>query len=97
MSRLSIVTKSNAEQTVEELYKDLERRVSASPPALCPVDLAASFLHFCHAQSCGKCVPCRIGLGQLESLLGQVLDGTADESVLPVIEKTADPRQPSWS
>ncbi len=90
MSRLSIVTKSNAEQTVEELYKDLERRVSASPPALCPVDLAASFLHFCHAQSCGKCVPCRIGLGQLESLLGQVLDGTADESVLPVIEKTAE-------
>ena len=27
MSRLSIVTKDRAEETVEELYKDLERRI----------------------------------------------------------------------
>ena len=90
MSRLSIVTKNNAEQTVEELYKDLERRVTASQPGLCPVDLAASFLHFCHAQSCGKCIPCRVGLGQLETLINQVLDGTADMKTLDVIEKTAE-------
>ena len=36
MSRLSIVTKNEAQTTVEELYKDLERRVVASPPGLCP-------------------------------------------------------------
>ena len=90
MSRLSIVTQTNADQTVEELYKDLERRVTASQPGLCPVDLALSFLHFCHAQSCGKCVPCRVGLGQLEKLLSQVLDGSATENTLTVIEKTAE-------
>ncbi len=90
MSRLSIVTQTQAEQTVEELYKDLERRVTASQPGLCPVDLALSFLHFCHAQSCGKCVPCRIGLGQLELLLKQVLDGSATMDTLTLIEKTAE-------
>ena len=52
MSRLSIVTKDRGEETVEELYKDLERRIQASQPGLCPVDLASSFLNLCHAQSC---------------------------------------------
>ena len=46
---------------VDSLYKDLERRIVASPPGQCPVDMTASFLKLCHAQTCGKCVPCRIG------------------------------------
>ena len=48
-----------------------------------------SFLRLCHAQSCGKCVPCRIGLGQLAMLLEQVLSGTATMNTLITIEKTA--------
>ena len=55
MSRLSIVTTSRAQTVVEGLYKDLERRIIASPPGLCPVDLTASFLKMCMAQTCGKC------------------------------------------
>ena len=87
MSRLSIITQNKAQATVEELYKDLERRISASPPGLCPVDLASSFLKLCHAQSCGKCVPCRVGLGQLQKLMEQVLDGQADLSVIDLIAR----------
>ncbi len=90
MSRLSIVTQNHAQQTVEELYKDLERRIQASQPGLCPVDLTEAFLHLCHAQSCGKCVPCRVGLGQLEILIESVMNGSADLSTLTLIEKTAE-------
>ena len=89
MSRLSIITQNKAQTTVEELYKDLERRISASPSGLCPVDLAASFLKMCHAQSCGKCVPCRVGLGQLQNLMESVLDGEATLDTIDMIEKTA--------
>lgn len=89
MSRLNIITKDRTVDTVETLYKDLERRITASPLGLCPVDLASSFLKMSHAQSCGKCVPCRIGLGQLENLLEDVLDGTATMESLSLIEKTA--------
>lgn len=89
MSRLSIITENKAQTTVEELYKDLERRISASPPGLCPVDLASSFLKMCHAQSCGKCVPCRVGLGQLERLMEDVLDGNATLESIDLIENTA--------
>lgn len=89
MSRLSIITRDSAQATVETLYKDLERRIIASPPGLCPIDLASSFLKMCHAQTCGKCVPCRIGLGQLEKLLEDVLNGEAELESIKLIEKTA--------
>lgn len=89
MSRLSILTSNTAQTTVESLYKDLERRIIASPPGLCPIDLASSFLKICHAQTCGKCVPCRIGLGQLENLLEDVLNGKATLETIDLIESTA--------
>lgn len=89
MSRLSILTLNKAQTTVESLYKDLERRIIASPPGLCLVDMAVSFLKMCHAQTCGKCVPCRIGLGQLENLLEDVLNGKAELETIDLIEKTA--------
>lgn len=89
MSRLEVFTKSKAQTVVDDLYKDLERRIIASPPGLCPVDMTASFLKLFHAQTCGKCVPCRIGLGILEDYLEDVLDGKADLETLELIERTA--------
>ena len=47
------------------------------------------FLKMCHAQSCGKCVPCRVGLGQLGKLMEDVLDGEASLETIDLIEKTA--------
>lgn len=89
MSRLDIKTPSRAQTVVEGLYRDVERRIAASPPGLCPVDMSLSFLQLCHAQTCGKCVPCRIGLGQLTLLINQVLDGEATMETIAIIEKTA--------
>lgn len=89
MSRLSVFTKSTAQAVVENLYKDLEHRIIASPPGLCPVDISASFLKLCHAQTCGKCVPCRVGLGQLENLMEDVLNGEATLETIDIIERTA--------
>ena len=74
MSRLDIKSPSRAQTVVDNLYRDVERRIAASPPGLCPVDMSLAFLKLCHAQSCGKCVPCRIGLGQLSKLIDTVLD-----------------------
>ncbi len=74
---------------MEELYKDLERRIESSPPGLCPVDMSRAFLELCHAQTCGKCVPCRIGLGQLNHFIKDVLDGNATMETLATMEETA--------
>ena len=89
MSRLEVKIPGHAQEVVEQLYRNMERRISASPPGLCPVDMALNFLNLCQAQTCGKCVPCRIGLAQLSGMLREVLDGEPDPSILRRIETTA--------
>lgn len=89
MSRLTIQTPDHAQLVVEGLYKDVENRITASPPGLCPIDMSLSFLRLCHAQTCGKCVPCRVGLGQLANLVEDVLEGRAELSHIELIEETA--------
>ena len=78
-----------AQAMVEQLYRNMERRIAASPPGLCPVDMALNFLNLCQAQTCGKCVPCRIGLAQLSNMIREVLEGEPQISILRRIENTA--------
>ncbi len=89
MSRLRIRTRSQAQELVDNMYAGMERRIAASPSGLCPIDISLSFLSLCQAQSCGKCTPCRIGLGQLAAMLRQVLDGEATMETLDQIKSTA--------
>ena len=89
MSRLSIEIPNRAQTVLNDLYRDMGRRISASQPGLCPVDMSLNFLRLCHAQTCGKCVPCRVGLGQLAVLIEQVLDRTATLETIDLIERTA--------
>ena len=89
MSRLSIETPGRAQNVLDGLHRDMERRIGASAYGLCPVDMSLNYLRLCHAQTCGKCVPCRIGLGQLEVLIEQVLDRTATMETINIIERTA--------
>ena len=78
MSRLTIDTPSRADLVMEQLYKDLERRIESSPPGLCPVDLSRAFLELC-----------RVGLGQLNHLIRKVLNGNATMETLDTMEQTA--------
>ncbi len=89
MSRLEVKMPGQAQAVVEQLYRNMERRIAASPPGLCPVDMALNFLNLCQAQTCGKCVPCRIGLTQLSNMIREVLDGDPPVGILRRIEDTA--------
>lgn len=89
MNRLRIEKKDHAEEVLDGLYRDVERRIAASAPGLCPVDMALNFVRVAHAQTCGKCVPCRVGLKQLSLMIESVLDMDADEDVIDKIEETA--------
>lgn len=98
MSRLLVKTPSQAQEVVEQMYRNMEQRIAASPPGICPVDMALNFLDLSRAQTCGKCVPCRIGLTQLSNMIRDVLDGETDditildriESLARIIADTAD-------
>ena len=84
-----IQTPGKAERTVSELYRDLERRIAVAPSGNCPVELTGAFLRLCLAQSCGKCVPCRVGLNKMSELIDKILDGEATEDDLDTLEYSA--------
>ena len=89
MSRLQIQEPGKAERTVSELYKDLERRIAVAPSGNCPVELTGAFLRLCMAQSCGKCVPCRVGLNKMSEIIDKILDGEGTEDDLETLEYSA--------
>ena len=90
MSRLRITPWENAQRTVDDLYADMERRISAAPCGNCPVELTSAFLKLCLAQSCGKCVPCRIGLDRLADLLDRLLDGATMKDAVREVSALPD-------
>lgn len=50
------------------------------------VDVARFYMEFCKDESCGKCIPCRVGTVQLFNLLTKLRNGQASESDLQTIE-----------
>jgi bidirectional [NiFe] hydrogenase diaphorase subunit len=55
----------------------------------CMVDVAKYFMDFCRDESCGKCVPCRVGTTQLYLLLDSITRGEATMADLDAMERLA--------
>ncbi len=72
-----IHTNGMNEKTTRFLNKFV-KRVKATPPGVCPISVQLSFLQSARLQTCGKCVPCRDGLEQVENMMMQIHDGKAD-------------------
>ncbi len=53
----------------------------------CMVDVARYFIEFTHSESCGKCVPCRVGLDKCIRILNAFTRGTAHESDLDCLDE----------
>ncbi|HET6420365.1 MAG TPA: NuoF family protein [Geobacteraceae bacterium] len=43
----------------------------------CMVDVARFFMDFCRDESCGKCIPCRVGTSQMLRILQRICNGSA--------------------
>jgi NADH-quinone oxidoreductase subunit F len=46
----------------------------------CMVDVARFFLEFVQEESCGKCVPCRIGTKRMLEILNRICEGKGEEA-----------------
>ena len=55
----------------------------------CMVDVARFFLEFTQKESCGKCVPCRVGTRQLADILNKICDGNGEPKDLKKLESLA--------
>jgi bidirectional [NiFe] hydrogenase diaphorase subunit len=54
------------------------------------VDVARFFMEFCMDESCGKCIPCRVGTVQLYQLLTKIREGKASPADLELLEELCD-------
>src|SRR3990172_2469364 len=55
----------------------------------CMVDMARFFLSFCQNESCGKCVPCRVGTKQMLAVLERITKGQGTDEDIPTLERLA--------
>jgi len=53
----------------------------------CMVDIARYFLSFTQAESCGKCVPCRVGTKQMLDILERICRGEGVKEDIALLEK----------
>ncbi|MCI9628808.1 MAG: FAD-dependent oxidoreductase [Eggerthellaceae bacterium] len=89
MALMEVVRPSEPQAAAQDLCDTLARRARSGSLGTCPVELSDAFVGLCAAQSCGKCVPCRVGLAQMKNLLESILDGKASKKDLSTLEKTA--------
>ena len=53
----------------------------------CMVDVARYFIEFTHSESCGKCVPCRVGLNKCMRILNRITEGAGTEHHLELLDE----------
>ncbi len=56
----------------------------------CMVDVAKYFIHFLTDESCGKCVPCREGLRQMDKILTNITEGRGEEGDIETLEELSE-------
>jgi NADH-quinone oxidoreductase subunit F len=53
----------------------------------CMVDVARYFIEFTHSESCGKCLPCRVGLNKSLRILSRITEGAGTMHHLGLLDE----------
>jgi len=56
----------------------------------CMVDVAKYFMDFCMTESCGKCIPCRVGTYQMHQLLDKITKLEAGEQDIAMLKELCE-------
>ena len=87
--RLQLKADPPGTKTNNDLYASLRRRVFSGERNVSPLELSEVFLKLSQSQSCGKCVPCRIGISKILALLENLRQGAGSEKDIALIKDTA--------
>lgn len=90
MSKIYLADSKSADKRVEHFLSKYASKVSVYAPGTCPINIQLSLLQASRSQTCGKCVPCRDGLRQLEKMIVRVLRGNATIETLDEIKSLAE-------
>lgn len=90
MTTISVKPKAPDDAKIADSLDVFARRVSTTPPGMCPIALQLSLLETSGLQTCGKCVPCRDGIPQLAGLMRKILMCQATPDDLTQLRALAD-------
>lgn len=79
-------TKNNMNNRIDTVIRKFRARMTSYPPGMCPLALYRSLLQISMNQSCGKCVPCREGLGEVDFILKKIINGGGTKEDLAQME-----------
>ena len=89
MSKIYLANSRLSDAKIGPLLKKFSNKVNVYPPGTCPLTVQLSLLQASRNQTCGKCVPCRDGLRQLEKMLIRILRGRGDMDTLIEMKELA--------
>ncbi len=81
-----LAKRGNMNERIDVVLHKFRSRMTSYPPGMCPLSLYRSLLQISMNQSCGKCVPCRDGLIEVDQLLVSILKGDATMDTLDEME-----------
>ncbi|MCR5651161.1 MAG: FAD-dependent oxidoreductase [Lachnospiraceae bacterium] len=82
-----LTKRGNMNERIDVALRKFRSRMTSYPPGMCPLALYRSLLHISMNQSCGKCVPCRDGLAEVDYYLKSILNGDATKETLKLMEE----------
>ena len=85
-----LAKRGNMNDRMDVVLNKFRSRINSYPPGMCPLVMYRSILQMSMNQSCGKCVPCRDGLVEVDRLLGSILNGDATEETIPKMRKLCE-------
>ena len=77
-----LTPKGSMNERIDTVLYKFRSRMNSYPPGMCPIALYRSLLQISMNQSCGKCIPCRDGLLEVDRMLQSILAGSAGEEVV---------------
>lgn len=85
-----LAKRGNINERLDVVLNKFRARLNTIPTGICPLVLYRSILQVSMNQSCGKCVPCRDGLREVDRLLGRVIRGDANEETLDELRELCE-------
>lgn len=89
MSKIYLADRNSEDVRIEQFLSKFSAKTRIYPPGVCPVTVQLALLQASKSQTCGKCVPCRDGLRQLETMLRTILAGKATVEILDEVKELA--------
>lgn len=90
MNKQVLDSKNSSTVRIGKMLEKFSSKVESCAPGTCPLTVQLALLEMSRSQSCGKCVPCRMGMPRLVELMSDIVNFRGTEETLAELKKKAE-------